>query len=509
MYKQYERPLVRIVHGLPTSWEPVVAIVYGRGFYRAVWSPCNRFIAVATPRAVEIRDAATLALLHTFDCPAYLYIFLTFSQDCRFLAVITPVGYISWDLKTGGSVEVGVHIDSTQWKYRLQWCSSSVCSIDGKSVATVSLNGRDNTHIVTCDASAAPAHLYPVSEGLDIPPIWTRGEFLRFATVESGRITIWEVDFAFTHPPEAVEFLTIPDEITITEAPGQFLFLPTLSRLAIAFQDTLLIWDARGSKLLLKSSSPDFDPSSPGMSFSSNGLFFVCLLRKTGEVCVWKESLSGYTLHQRLAFSTSGYLLGPLLSPNGASVIIVFDCTTHLWHTKDPIRSRGRPIPANDSRTDFVLAFSPSKTLVAFARELGSTVTILDLQSGDKRMAIDMGMEVRCLGVTGSTVVVAGNERIVTWNVVWGDARADINDSVRIATFDLSPPSFTGMSVSPDLSRIVTSRAFMRRHSDYVEIYDVSTGRRLAGIATGTVVLKSHPLLIGSRSLIQVKVGAG
>ena len=506
IYKQYERPLVRVVHGLPTSWEPVVATAHGWGFYEAVWSPCNRFIAVAKSNTVEIRDAATLALLPTFDCPNYVYSSLTFFRDCRFMAVFTLNGYISWDLKTGGSVEVEIHIDSTRWKDLVgQWCSSSVYSIDGKSVAVVFFDSRDNTHIVTCDASAAPAHHYPVSEGLVIPPIWTRGEFLRFATVESGRITIWEVDFAFTHPPEAVESLTIPDEVTDVEELEQFLFLPTLSRLAIALQDTLLIWGARGSKLLLRFSSPDLGSSFPSMSFSSNGLFFACLLEKTGEVCVWKESLSGYTLHQRLAFPSSIRHPRLFLSPDGASAIICLGSIIHLWHTKDPIRSPGRPIPANDLCRDFVLAFSPSETLAAFARELGSTVTILDLQSGDKKMVIDAGMGVRSLGVTGSTVVVVGNERIVTWNVVGGKARADINDSVRIATFGLSQPSpfgqprprqgqpFSWMFVSPDLSRIVTEGLSTGPHSAGIEIHDVSTGRCLAGIAIaiGTVVLKS------------------
>ena len=449
---------------------------------------------------MEIRDAATLTLLNTLESPWPAFLLLTFSQDCRFLAGLASGHCFNWDLKTGGSVGVGV--DSTQLHgLAVRRCFSSVYSIDGKTVAVILLDYRDQPHIVTCDVSAARTHVYPVSEGPVIRPIWTRGEFLRFATVESGRITIWEVDFAFTHPPEAVESLTIPDEITYTEAFHTCLFLPTRSRLAIVFHDTLSIWDARGSKLLLESSFPDLKPWPPyalEMSFSSNGLFFTYLFRKTGEVFVWKESPSGYTLHQRLAFPSSASYPGLFLSPDGASIIISSGSQIHLWHTKDPILSWGLQISAINPCTGYLLSFSPTDTLAAFASELGSTVTILDLQSGDKKMVIDAGMGVRFMRVAESAVVVVDNERIVTWNVVGRNTRADINDSARIATFDPSPHRgwfFTRMSVSPDLSRIVTSGCGSEPQSECMEVYDVSTGRRLTGI--GTLVLKSLSTLDG------------
>ena len=434
---------MRVVHGLSTSWGPVVATVYDEDLYGTVWSPCNRFIAVATREAVEIRDAVTLALLNTFESPSPPVLSLNFSPDSRFLARFASGHWISWDLKTGESV--GVDVDLPAEPYLGRRDPLSVCSIDGKVVAVVSPDGRDKSNIVTYDRSATRARVYPVSEGRVIRPIWTHGEFLRFAAAKSGRVTIWEVDFALALPPVAVKPLPTPDEIVDL---ADFLFLPTLSRLGIAFPGTLLVWDARDSKLLLKISSPD--PSD--MSFSSDGLFFACLPKSSGgEVCVWKESLSGYVLHQQLAFASPNWYPGPFLSPDGASVIVCLDSTLHLWHTKDPILS-GRPIPDTSPRREFVLEFSPTGTSAAFTGKSGDTVTILGLQSGDPRLLIDAGVEVRCLGLTGTTIVVAGEERILVWNVTAAEkTRVGIDDSVRIATFDYSPHrrcwSFTHVSV--------------------------------------------------------------
>ena len=93
MYKQYACPLVRIVQGLPTLWEPVVATLYNGEFVLilddvgvvAAWSFCNRFIAISEVGAVKIHDAATLDLLATLISPFGKIQALFFSPDGRFL----------------------------------------------------------------------------------------------------------------------------------------------------------------------------------------------------------------------------------------------------------------------------------------------------------------------------------------------------------------------------------------------------------------------------------------
>ena len=508
VYKGYERPLVRVVHGLPISWEPVVATLYDPYIRSAVWSPCNRFIAVAKDAEVELRDATTLALLNTFERPRLRppcrSPSLTFSPDSRLLARVdseqsapttSTTRCTSWDLKAGGSVEVDINLPAGS---AIKSDFVPVYSKDGTMLAVVSSDIHNKAEIITFDLSAKRAHIYPLSEERIIPPIWTRDEFLRFATVEPGHITIWETDFTFTHSSKVVvKPLPTPDKNS-HRVSIRFLFLPTHSQLAISIRRTLLIWDARDSKLLTKISGAE--PSH--MSFSSDGLFFACVHGNNEEVCVWKRSLSGYILHQRLAFDP--FPLQLTLSPDGASGIIRLDFTIRLWHTKDPILSSLPTV----ARSGFVLEFSPCETLVAFARQFDNTVTVLHIQSGDPQLTIDTGMRVQYLGVTRSTIVVADKERVVTWNVVAGD-RAGINDSVQTATFDLSQPysGVNSLSISPDLSRVVTLR-IMDQALRRIEIYDVSTGRCLTGVIFDTIregMLKSPSFPMDSRSLTQAE----
>ena len=146
----------------------------------------------------------------------------------------------------------------------------------------------------------------------------------------------------------------------------------------------------------------------------------------------------------------------------------------HLWHTRDPILSSG-PTPTWN-REKFILGFSPSETLTAFVRYRGDVVIIVDLQSGGAQLTIDMGLKVICLGMTRSTIVVAGREEVVTWNLTAGNTRAEINDSIRITTFN-SQSVFLNMLISPDLSCIAILAHTSSSSFRHLEMSDAPTGR--------------------------------
>ena len=484
----------------------------GDRLYQIAWSPCHRFIAVAAPGALEIRDAVTLNILRTFESPSSSGVWgLSFSPDGRILTQVNDKELVTWDLQTGVSV-------STNLPDKLVM-DSAFQSLDGERLTVLSAGStRKGKIITTHDISTSDTHSYQVQEGLVLILTWTHGEFLRFATVEPGSITTWEVDFAFSHTPKVVESLPAPDEInlaspTVVEPssippelfePAKYLFLPTLSRLAIAFQDTLSIWDARDSKFILKISP--FSPS--WKSFSSDGRFFASMDRY-GHLHVWKESSAGYILHQVVAFAPRArYSLPPLLSPNGESLVISIDSTIYLLHTKDQILQSG----LTWVKKEFALAFSPDGASVAFARRGEYRALILDLQSGDPRLTIDTDATVGFIAVAGGTVAVvqpwafefstskklAGGEInkvdgiemkglvIFNWKLVVGNGRANIDNCILTTTID-SPlrgrrfPRFD-LLMSPDLSRIVTFGLGSLR--GYLEIYDASTGRLLANVET-------------------------
>jgi hypothetical protein len=87
--------------------------------------------------------------------------------------------------------------------------------------------------------------------------------------------------------------------------------------------------------------------------------FFACAIGQ--ELHVWKDSPTGYILHQKLA--VTGESPRPFLSPNGESIIITAGSTIHLLPTKDPILSLSSvPTPSVDGH-NFILAFSPDEKL--------------------------------------------------------------------------------------------------------------------------------------------------
>ena len=418
---------------------------------------------------------------------------LSLSPDSRLLMSFNRGdGIALWDLQTGGPIATtpaGPDPRSMSRHF------SSTYSVDGKVVAVAYGEGlRDSdTFIITYELHSKTRTQYRVPGGRIVILIWTHGEHLRFATVTRGSITIWEAAFTLTPAPTEVESLPAPDEI----ADGKnLLLLPALSRLAFTLRNEILVWDAKASKLLLKSTLAPTPMSITNCfynsSFSSDGHFFASITN-TGEVYVWKESPAGYALHQKLAFASADEDFTPHLSPNGESIMLHTNDTLHLWSTKDQILSNSNTPTWDFHGHNFVLEASPSKSLAVFARQQGNTVTVLDLHSGGPRLVIDTGMRIECLGVTDSTVVVAGSKAIVTWNIPAGDsaldARANANDSIRTATFDPLPlfGSFdlhTRASISPDFSRIAFVDHTRRRGETSLGIYNVSDGRRLGGVTT-------------------------
>ena len=514
MYKQHASPLVRVVQGMPDSWERVIATATFRYHVSdAVWSPCNRFIAVTTTESVELLDAVTLDRLRVFE-QKYPFVepLLGFSPDSRFLTLCMDENFISWDLQTGGPL--GPPLSGLGHTYTP---FSLTHSKDGKVAAVAyrflkfgNNDDKYNTSICTYDLlSQERVGSCHVSEGWTICPIWTHDGYLRLATIDQRSIRIWQSSFTLEHPPVEVTSLPVPDGITDAE---HFLFLPSLSRLAFILGGTIQVWDLKTLKLLLKSELvPDPGTEWPLLdstwsSFSSDGRFFA-YTNTAEEVCVCKESPTGYLLHQRLPFFPSSPR--PRLSPNGESIITILGSKIHRWHTTDQDLSLPSVSTQNSRSRTFTLGFSADEKLAAFARRRENTVTIIDLQSGEPRWIADVGVEIDYLGMAGSTVVLVGEEKIVTWNLPGGDTafNASINDSARTTVLHHSSKlrrlgglgTPTHMSITPDLSRIIVAS---RKPDSYsLEVYDASTGLCLAEAMTSVVM---RPLFTQDRREVWV-----
>jgi len=504
LYKSYAHPLTRIVQGLPMSWDPaIVTVKCSHGIYLTVWSPCSRFIAIVvmgvSVAEIHIWDAVTLKRVKTLVSQGGHTRLLAFCAGSRLLTRISvnPEELITWDLQTGVPTGI-IRLEQGEKKgdYRgdslhlyVQEALSITYSGCGTMFGVLSRH-RDVADIVTYNILSRKSTSHSVGRSA-ANMIWTHNERIRFITFGSGSVTVWEVGFVSEHPPMEVESLPIPNNFPIPnyfDSSKVFLFFPTLSRLAFSLEDSIIVWDAQHSKLLLSF----VGTKATAMTFSSDGRFFACAVPGP-EVYLWKDSPTGYTLHRRLVSGAWGTFKPwkPLLSPDGQSIIVSSGSGLQLWRTIDSTTSISSVPTQTLVRTTkpFVLDFSPDNSLAVAARLADNTVTILDLRSGVPRLTIDAGMKIYSLRVAENVVVVVGDGKIITWNLPQRDcapnATANINDSIRTTTFNHSPWSLLpgvspSASISPDFSHIAVAGVAVGQ-SRALNIYDATTGEYLVG----------------------------
>jgi WD40 repeat protein len=470
---------MRVVCGVPVSWDPHNAAT--RRYPNtelAVWSPCNKFIAISRCNATKVHtlDSATLQQLQSLEFPPKTPASpqaLIFSPDGRILTCSggTARGAFvtSWDLQTGGVVSaITRRGPGGQKKSRITY------STNGKTVGV--LHHFDFASFISIYDVVSGVHTHDIYHGArkdrhsvaDPPPydIWTHRESLRFATAKQTTITVWEVEFIAGATSTKVETLSVPGRFVKDHSPRigdvpNFManahFLPALCRLAFVHFDrsrAILVWGVRGSKSLLQHTN--IGPS-PGMAFSSDGHFFAC---SSGgpEIYLWKESSTGYVLHEKLIFDNDqgSSTARPLFSPNGESIIVFGRSTIQSWN----ITPSSTLTQAPQRKEHFVLDFLPDSPLAVVARQRDKAMVVLDLDSGIPRLTIDASTEVHGLRVIGNTVTVIGDGKAITWDLAGGDdARMGVEDSVQTINFVVQEPgNVVAASISLDFRHIALLR---------------------------------------------------
>jgi len=467
LYGSHPHPLARVIQGVPSSWDPSIAnIRLPSDIEAAAWSSCNRFIAIARRLSSEIAilDAVTLEQLHTMHPPeeSITWSELILSPDSHLLTGYSNWNQciVSWDLQTGGL------ISNTSTR---EWCVSMSCSGCGTMLGAL----FENTITIynTVSGTQISSHSVPKSV---FSTIWTHGECFQFATLESGFITIWEVSFTSSHAPTEIGFLSAPENFSS----HGFVFLPTLSQLGFILHRRVLVWDALHQKILLDSGDAKFPRK---LSFSPDGHFFICETLGPG-FHLWKESPSGYLPHQKFVSGTG--VGNPIVSPDGESIISFGGSVLRVFHTTNS--STSPPSISNQTSHNaegFLLEFSPDESLVAFTQRSGSTVTVLDVKSSNPLLVIDTGVKIYGMRVTGSSVIVVGDGKIITWDLPVGElvlnTRGDITNSVQTTTFEQSAFVWKPYgSISPDLNHIAVGGLELLG-AENLAIYDMHTGKLL------------------------------
>ena len=511
LYGSQVNPFVRVVHGALVSWDThTAAMMCHSKITRAVWSPCDRFIAVTYEgiMTVDVLDSATLQRLQTLEStdyrtPTELKV-LAFSPDSRTLTCSSNNGtdrprrapeflVISWDLQTGGVVSV----------VRQPTPSTYVCaepfivySANGSMAGVfyqylhpylpepiIRISIFDITSGICTHSHLLNDHIL-LSQG----NVWVEGESLRFLTADAATVTIWEVGFTSSAPATKVDTLPLPTSISrkIMGPDLDIRFSPVSSRFALTFRDGVRVWDGRNSRYLLCSTGtiPSGD-----IFFSLDGRFLACSTARS-EVYLWKDSPTGFILYGIL--TPSATLPNPLLSQNGESLVMYGGRTIQLWHSTKgfPTTPPGVLTQAPKRIGDFILDISPNLMLAVVAMRKDEAVTVLDLNSGVLRLTIDTGMEVYGLGVVKNAAVVIGCREVFAWNLPLGDgtpgARAGLEDRSRMIGFVNGPrinQDLTSTSISPDSRHIALT---LRHRNDFktLSVYHATTGQNIGRTAT-------------------------
>ena len=439
--------------------------------YNAVWSPCNKFIAICWRyfSGIVILDAVTLGQLYTMYSQhrSSFWPQIVFSPDsCVLTGYSTGQSsseycITSWDLQTGDQI-------SSISTAELGYCYSIVYSGSGAIIGAL-FSG--NT-IITYDVPSGIQMFSHPTQQSSIEAIWTHGEHIQFATIDLDSIITWQISFTSNHPPTKVSSLPTPHGLS-----QEFVLQPTISRLASIFGEEVLVWDTQNHKILL-----EFRDDTIGwpMTFSSDGHLSMCKLGDLG-FCIWKESLDGYLLHQQ--FTSSSKFTALAVSPNGKSVISFGGSMLQLW----PIASSSTQAPIApmqaSRKTELLLEFSLNESLVAFAKHIHRTVTVLDTSSGSPLLVIDADMNIYGMKITNSQIIIVGNRNIVTWNMPTRDCVLDIkrstSDSIQITRLKgIDPFQNLTASISSDLNYIAMV-GYTTSTEDGVGIYSMHTGEKL------------------------------
>lgn len=470
LYRPQACPLVKVIRGRPTSWDPrVVGLRFQGEIETVAWSPCSKFIAIGWGDCPEISivDPVTLNQLYTLSCTAVmiLWTMIVFSPDSCLLSGYSCVDncIISWDLQTGGQIS-RIYTNETG-----QQCYSMTYSGCGTMLGGL----FDKINIVIYNIlSGTCISSHSVQQSI-VETIWTCGDYLQFATMEPESITIWQVSFASSDVPTKIDSLPTPSNLS-----KKLVLHPTLSQIAFILEGRVLVWDTQCHKVLLD--YMDSEAPIKLMSFSADGSLLIC---GTGgpEFYLWKQSPNGYDFCQKVV--SSAVYATPVISPDGSSVISSGSSVLQLWHIKNSPASFPNvitPLSQHQRGDKFLLGFSPNESLVAVTEYLGKTVSVFSLKSGNPQLVVDTETGVCGLRITEDKLVVVGDGKILTWDL---PARGyDFNTGERFGnnttTFRHSAThGITYASISPDLNYVVIGYS---HPAEGLYLYDTHTGERLS-----------------------------
>jgi len=443
----------RVAIGAPIAWDPHIAIS-GKDHYIGLctWSPCGRFVAAQTDKAVEIRNQLTLELITILQPPEtipHLTGPLAYSLDGRSIACASDIAIIIWDIQTGG---VAREIRGGTDNISLAWSS------DGQTICTISSGNQRNFVVHTYNISSGTISSPGTLLSGHGPHLWTVGESFRvMVTVGSeyhiDTIDIFEVGSTLTKIQSFSPLLSNAKVIS---------FSPTTHHISISDENTLCIFDIRNSECLLC-----IMDDLPSHYFSPDGSHLVA--SQNGVVWVWKHHSGHYILYGESW--CQGFSDPPLqFSPTSSSILGHSGNILQVW------RLHGFPTVLKTPRQQCT-GLSRSGTRIATANKMERVVKTTDILTQTPPQFINTDVKIEGLVFTGNVLLVAGSNQIVAWLLteeglvdgVIGDRSVGRKDSIWAIRFQFGTCAF----------RVEGQVGIIRTDGNVLHVYHTDTGEVL------------------------------
>ena len=417
-YHRRHTPFPRVVAGTADSWDQVMhlQVCSNLHYESCTWSPCGRFVATFTHYRVQIWDVLSSELVSTLTEHAHGSGRLAYSPDGRFLANLSTTLTI-WDTQTGGAVGDSRYNEAG-------FGDSIVWSLDGK---TIGMTGGPTVYLYDVASGATRSSRLQSSDELHL---WAHGGSFRvMATGREGEFLTIEI---FDVGSDLVKIESFHAK-TLGKIES---FSPTTYRISVFVHDQLQILDVQNPECLLEAEEQRDLPTKGTHTFSSDGSLFAASLR--GGIRVWRYTSGCYTLWKEFLGPSWYFDPFPLqFSPTSSSIL------TRSWEHIQVYCLDGPPFVSLPDDSMLLTVLSPCGTYIATARRRGHTVMMTNPLSQTTSQFIDTDMEIYCIAITGTILLVFGS-RVAAWRLtegglvdgVFGNRRAGDRDNIWVAWVD-------------------------------------------------------------------------
>ena len=472
----------RVLFGLPNSWDQAMIL---QGHYTShAWSPCGQYFSTLSQTSVQEWNAATLekhsnlqphtatrTVQHTYN---YSPGALAYSPDGASLACFFDSVIVIWDLQTGGVINE-IEINSRYFSSTLVWSS------DGTAIYTPS-RVEDGAWVVTAYniTSGTEVHTSRVQSSTK-PYLWLHGTSLWVMEMVDHKNSQTTINIHEIQPNSINNLLeSFPvnklikplfwgTSTSVSFSPSTYQISTITAFTSIG---TLRVLDIRSSKPLLQREGCLI---ASGSCFSPGGSLLVASDWQC-NILVWEYTPEqGYTLLRNLPGDTqlTSVIQGYQFS---SSSTLLLSFTQSLEVHLESLRPNLLEI------NEYYTGFFNSGTCFITASCFGSTLTSINLQKGSSQ-CIDTKFKIHGLAITGSILLVQGEDMVVGWKLTIEGIVDKVLDSKsgncdgRLWTKPMSPDQKLHFSIHNNVVAIKASQ-------DSIYYYDKETGVELAPITT-------------------------